>query len=261
MFFLVPLYLAIQAMGKFADVKYVADAGARYAAWERTVWFNETTSSFHQKNQPNQKSDAAIRNEIAVRLLNDRSRPLKYKATDAGAGSYANGLDPMWEDTAGKPYLRNYAQVVGGSSYARPSRDILGSAISTVNAVSIPHVTGQLAPPVPSNTLASTEFRLTDVGADSEVYKRLWGKAKGLPNDWAGVTVNAQAGVLSNTWAANASSGTLNMVKESVPTANGLGTAVQTGVWALVGPWDPMVAPRLSMGKIGVDVVPPDRLR
>lgn len=261
LFFLLPLYLAIQAIGKFADVRHTADAAARYAAWERTVWYNETTSVFHAKNQPNQKSDAAIRNEIATRLMNDREGVLRYRAGDRSATSFSNGLDPLWQDTAGVSYLGQYGQASGSSDRSTPARDFLGNAISLINRVSIPSITGQLAPPVPTDNLIGARYALTGVARDSNVYQRLWSRRAGLPDDWTGLDIQTQAGILSNTWAANSSVGTTGMVSESVPTAKGLGDAVQLGAWALAGPWDPTNASRLDMGKIGVDAVPADRLR
>jgi hypothetical protein len=51
------------------------------------------------------------------------------------------------------------------------------------------------------------------------------------------------------------------MVTASVPTANGLGTAVEVATKAIMLAWDPLEFPRLDMGKIAVDVVPADRLK
>ena len=95
LFLLVPLYLAVQAMGRFADVQHTAQAAARYAAWERTVWFNERASAFHQKNVPNQKSEAQIRSEIAVRVFNDRNTALRYQSSDKTQTTFAKGMDPL----------------------------------------------------------------------------------------------------------------------------------------------------------------------
>ena len=39
---LVPLYLLIPVLGKYIDMKSAAVVGARYAAWERTVWLGAT---------------------------------------------------------------------------------------------------------------------------------------------------------------------------------------------------------------------------
>ena len=38
-------------------------------------------------------------------------------------------------------------------------------------------------------------------------------------------------------------------------------TAIETATRAVLLAWDPLLLPRLDIGKIAVDVVPPDRLR
>jgi hypothetical protein len=50
------------------------------------------------------------------------------------------------------------------------------------------------------------------------------------------------------------------MVEESVPTAQGIGTAIDSAMY-LLSTWDPTIAPRLDMGRVAPDVVPTDRLR
>src|ERR1043166_2467292 len=77
-FVLVPMYLAVQALGKFADVQHTVNSAARYAAWEKTVCFEDTASKFHDYNGPNQKSAAQIRNELMVRVVNDHRSKLQY---------------------------------------------------------------------------------------------------------------------------------------------------------------------------------------
>jgi hypothetical protein len=261
-FFLVPLYLAIQAMGKFSDVRHVTDSAARYAVWERTVWFDETSSRFYTHNRPNQKTDASIKNEIATRILSDRNGPLAYKLADKSATTFTNGLDPLWEDAVGEPYLREFNQLTSTDSHSKPSRDFLGDAISLINNISIPKITGTLAPPVPSDTLATAQVSFAGVAKDSPVYKRLWSKAEGLPDDWVGLDFNGQGGILSNTWSANSRDGTKSMVAESVPSSPTLGLGVALNV--IKAPlllWDPIAVNKLDVGKINVDVVPADRLK
>ena len=272
---MLPLYLAVQAMGKFAEVKHMTQAAARYAAWERTVWFNETGSPFYQKNKPNQKSDAQIRSEIAIRLFNDRNSdsPLSYSDTDKTAAGFGKqGIDPLWEDTAGQAYLTDYDKITLTGNVSKPSKDIVGSALDLISKVSIPHVTGTLVPPVPTETLVQTTFELHDVASESDVYRRLWSRVKGMgrvtdppekDEEWVGFSTKGQAAVLTNAWNANSSQGTLAMVQESVPTAQGLGQALETGARAIIYSWDPVVGflHPLDLGKIGPDVVPPDRLK
>ena len=260
-FVLVPLYLATQALGKFADVRNGATTGARYSAWERTVWSEDTTSDFYKNNKPNQKSAAQIHNEMLVRVLNDRSAAFKYKSTDKGATTFANGIDPMWQDTAAKDLLDDPANVTLAASYATPSTDLMSKALSFFSKISVPGVSLSLFPPVPTNTMAVTTFNLNKVGAKSEVYQRLWNKSSGLPDDWKGLDFTVTGAVLSNTWAANAHDGTTDMVKATVPTAGGLGKLISGAGILILGTWDTTLAPRLDLGKIEVDVTPPDRLK
>ena len=259
MFVLVPMYLAVQALGKFADVRSVANNAARYAAWEKTVWHEETTSDFAKINAPNQKSTLSIHNEMLVRVFNDRAAGLKYANTDKAATTLAKGTDPLWKDTGGTALLSNPASIGLTAKYEKPSKDILGSAIGLINKIAVPSITGTLAPPVPTDTLAVVSFNLDKVGDKSEVYKRLWSKKAGMTADWVGLDYTASAAILSNTWAANAAGGTKGMVAKSVPTANGLGTAVTVATAAALLAWDPTEIPRLDMGRIAVDVVPADR--
>lgn len=53
---LVPMFLAVAALGKFVDVQHVATMAARYGAWERTVWYDASGTDFNGINGPNQKS-------------------------------------------------------------------------------------------------------------------------------------------------------------------------------------------------------------
>lgn len=260
-FVLVPLFLATQALGKFADVRSAANTAARYAAWERTVWYDDTTSDFAKHNAPNQKSSAAILNEVRVRVLNKRDDAQKYKSTDRTAATFANGTDPLWTDTLGVAYITDPANVGVSIVQETPSKDFLAKVITLINKISVPSITGTLAPPVPSQTMAVATVRLDKVALESEVYKRLWAKSAGLPDDWTGLDFTATGAILSNTWAANSSDGTKKMVTASVPTANALGTAVETAARVALLPWDPLQIPRLDIGKITVDIVPPDRTR
>jgi len=260
-FVLVPMYLATQAIGKLGDVRSSAQNAARYAAWERTVWYDDTGSLYAKKNAPNQKSAAAIRQEAIVRVFNERKSDFKYSNTDKTSTGLAHGTDPMWRDTAGKALVDDPARITMTATDVKPSKDILAGAIALINKITVPSITGTLAPPVPTQTLAVVDFKLDKVARDSEVYKRLWSKKSGLDTDWEGLDYAAPGAILSNTWAANASGGTKEMVSDSVPTANGLGKALNIATKTTLAAWDLSVAPRVDIGRIAVDVVPPDRLK
>ena len=254
-FFLVPLFLAIAALGKFLDVQHSAEMAGRYAAWERTVWYEDAGDTFDAINQSNHKSAAAINNEIGARLLNDHSTGTTViRDTDKTATAFINGIDPMWRDAGGQRYLDTYAQLATTVASETPAKDIAGTVLGTLGKISVKGLVG-FVPPVPTNNLAVAEVKLADVAKKSESYQRLWNDAPA----WAGLEFKATGAILSNTWGANSSVGTRAMVKETVPTAGALG-AVVTAAQAGILPWDPTIPPRIEVGKIAVDVVPDDRL-
>lgn len=256
-FFLVPLFLAIAALGKFSDVQHVTDMSARYGAWERTVWYDSSSTDFNGINLPNQKQDAAVKGEIAARLFNDRSGAGSViRNTDASNAALVNGTDPMWRDAAGAAFLAEYEGFANDASRATPERDIAGSIVATASAVEVKGLVG-FVPPLPTDTLAVSTVSLADLAADSGVYQRLWNVT---PGGWQGLDFTATGAILSNTWGANGKGATREMVARTVPTAQGLGAVVEAAR-AGIGPWDPVPASGIEVGKIEVDVVPGDRLR
>lgn len=255
MFFLVPLFLAVAALGKFIDVQHSADMGARYAAWERTVWY-ESGGTFASINKPNQKSGSAINGELAARVLNDRSSATSIvKDNDKNVTTLVNGLDPMWRDMAGKAFLEQYNHLSVAQSSEVPAKDLPGAILSKLAAVKVGSLLS-FVPPLPNNTLAVADVSFKKVGATSEVYQRLWPLAPA----WAGLDFTATGAVLSNTWASNGAAGSHGMVEPMVPTAQGLGAAI-TAARVGIGTWDPAAVIGLEVGKISVDEVPEDRLK
>ncbi|WP_379681098.1 hypothetical protein [Massilia consociata] len=262
LFFLVPLFLAIVALGKFTDVQHTTQMAARYAAWERTVWYEAGSGRFDDINAPNRKSAAQINAEIAARVFNDRSRNTSVIAdTDRNATGFVNGTDPLWRDNAGVVFLRDFQQAGSALGRSRPRTDVAGAAFNLVGGLSLPPgVVGTLVPPLPADTMASATVSLREMARDSQAYQRLWPRAGVWVDDWAGLDFSATGAVVSNTWGANGSGGTKGVVALSVPTAQGLGTLVGTTVNAAILTWDPLM-PKVDLGRIEVDVVPEDRLR
>ena len=254
---LVPLFLAVAALGKFVDVQHVATMAARYGAWERTVWYDESGTDFNGINGPNQKSAAAIKGEIAARLFSDRSNTASViRGTDGANAALSYGIDPMWRDTAGVAYLASYDSFDAQGARTTPQRDVAGASMAALSAIEVRGVAG-FVPPLPTDTLALSTVSLADIARDSAVYTRLWG---GTPGGWQGLDFSATGAILSNTWSANGSGATRAMVARTVPTAQGLG-AVVTAAREGIRPWDGAAVTGIEVGKIAVDVVPADRLR
>jgi hypothetical protein len=256
-FVLVPLFLAISIFGKSINVQHTAEVAARYGAWERTVWYEASPESgqFDRHNGPNRKSADEIRNEIGVRVLNDRSSETVVNAGDRGTSSFAKELDPMFQDMAGTAYMTDYSQLSSAQASVAPERQIAGTALDFLRGVPMFE---RFLPAVPQDNLATATIRFASVAKSSEAYKRLWPDAA-----WTGLDFEARSGILSNTWAANSSVGTKDMVADIVPAARD-GRAVREQLTANQGAillWDPMAGAGVEVGRIADDEVPPDRLK
>jgi hypothetical protein len=263
LFFLVPLFLAVVAMGKFIDVQHTTNMGARYAAWERTVWY-EAGGAFDGINAPNQKSAAQIHAELTARLFNDRTRKTVIANSDKNAHSFVNGIDPLWRDNANVAYMRRYDQAGSGIARGALNRDVAGKALGLIGALPLPKgVTGSLVPPLPSDTFSTATVSLREIARDSQAYQRLWPRSSVWVDEWRGLDFRATGAILSNTWGANSSRGTHDMVAQSVPTAQGLGKEVGRILELGIRTWDNDVMKdnKLELGKIAPDVVPEDRLK
>ncbi len=261
LFFLVPLFLALVALGKFIDVQHTTTMGARYAAWERTVWY-EPGGTFDDINAPNHKTPTQIHAEVAARIFNDRSRNASVIAnTDKNATTFVNGIDPMWHDNAHVAYMRRFDQAGTAITKGPLKTNVAGEALGFIGAVPLMKgVTGSPVPPVPHDTLATATVSLRDIARDSQAYQRLWPRASVWVDEWRGLNFTATGSILSNTWGANGSGSTARFVSLSVPTAQGLGTVVGGAVNYALKPWD-LKLPEAEFGKVAPDVVPGDRLR
>lgn len=261
LFFLVPLFLAIVVLGKFSDVQHTTQMAGRYGAWERTVWYDDSGTPFDTINSSNQKSATEIGREIGVRVINDRSKANSVIAdTDRAATTFANGIDPMWHDNANTAYLSRYEQQQSSVQRTTLSADVTGAAVSALGTLSIPGVTGSLAPPVPRDTFAVARVDFREVAKDSRAYQVLWPRTSVWNEQWNGVDFGATSAILSNTWYANGSQATTEMVQASVPFAQAAPRAAADAVLLGLKAWDAK-SWDAEFGKVAPDVVPGDRLR
>lgn len=169
---MVPLFLAIPLIAKYQDIKTYTVQAARYAAWERTVWFGGAAASsfgigsgatFSNKWDANEKTDDQIRAEIGTRLLSDTGA-VAFKDTDKTGGNYVGGPKLLWRDRRGTALLQNYGDI---NTNTRGGYTALGSydatlasdkAPGTVNTVITPLVE---AGSVVSNFLVDTRGKYT----------------------------------------------------------------------------------------------------
>jgi hypothetical protein len=111
---LIPLFLIVPLLGKYMDMKSTAIQAARYAAWERTVWFGSTDWTAAEK------SDVQIQQEVQQRFFSNTATA-KFQAGDMNVtnGWGGGGPKPLWVDRAGNPMLVAYnSNVTQGSARA-----------------------------------------------------------------------------------------------------------------------------------------------
>ena len=261
LFFLLPLFLAIVVLAKFSDVQHTTQMAARYSAWERTVWYDDSGTKFDTINGSNQKTAAEIGHEIGVRIINDRSQATTViKNTDRAATSFANGIDPMWRDNANVAYMDRYDQQTSAVTRTGLSTDLTSKAVETLGALSIPGVTGSMVPPVPRDTFAVADVSFKEIAKSSTAYQRLWPRDGVWAGPWNGLDFSATGAILSNTWYANGSESTKAMVQETVPMAQKMGEYAGDAALLFMQGWA-QPAPKAELGKVAPDVIPGDRLR
>lgn len=113
---LVPLFLAIPIIAKYLDIKAYAVQSARYAAWERSVWFGGAAAapmgigSFNNKWDAIEKTDDEIRAEIGARLLGE-SNGASFKITDKSGGNFPAGPRGLWQDRRRGTLLKSYGDI------------------------------------------------------------------------------------------------------------------------------------------------------
>jgi len=73
-FVLVGFFLTVPLIAKVIDVRQKSEMAARYATWERTVWFQSAPGYF--PNQDLEKSNVEIENEIAHRIFSTKDQIL-----------------------------------------------------------------------------------------------------------------------------------------------------------------------------------------
>jgi hypothetical protein len=142
---LVPLFLAIPVIAKYMDIRSSTVQAARYAAWERTVWYGGDAAavmdvggfSSGNKWNANEKKDDKVRTEIGTRLLSDNIQAFSNNDTSGGSQKQ------FWNDRRGNgdvtsSLLQPYNGSVSIENGSAPGliNTLLGPLASIVSVVS-----------------------------------------------------------------------------------------------------------------------------
>ncbi len=227
--FLIPVFLIIPLLGKYADMKSAIIQAARYNAWERTVWYGATASSSGDW-EGNDKSESQIKTEMASKFL----------------------TNDLWYDRNNQAMAAANSNSVTNNDAPGTANTILGFAVTVADALGpfTLEMKGLYAGTASMNTAA-----ITPIGV-------VLGEVGGL-QQWNALNLNItdKNVILANGWGANGADHVKKQVQGLTPTSILSNSVVDAIRWALVavGFWE-LTPLTLELGKIVVDEVPPDRL-
>lgn len=101
------LFVLVPVVAKLADMAYTAQQVARYAAWERTVWFDTNKTPGETDNGDTaQRGDEAILKTAEKRLMSYTKATQPFTAADIDGSTNTASNHSLWRWThgsAGKP--------------------------------------------------------------------------------------------------------------------------------------------------------------
>ncbi len=265
-FLLVPLFLMLAYVAKYHDMQSATIQAARYAAWERTVYFGGETwecnydeKTYRAKGKPNDakwacgtawKSDADIRNDVGRRFFK---------------GSWlSSGLDdavderPFWSDLAGSPLLKDYQQGSTGNTTPGGANKVLDFLYNDAIGTAAGFFSDEKIVKLDMANLytSSVTFTPTNTWAVTQAFKN------GNPlSDLVEKNV-----LVANGWSANGKNFVAAQIQPYTPSNilnNGIfktGWNVFTGVASLFFPEFDNLDLTASLKPVHADKVPPDRL-
>jgi hypothetical protein len=117
---LVPLFFMISYVAKYHDMQAATIQAARYAAWERTVYFGESDWA----SGTVQKSDSTIQADIRNRFF-----------SGPGNGFQSGAANPLWVDHAGAPILGTWGEVSSNGQTPGTGDFVLGKVTEVISVI------------------------------------------------------------------------------------------------------------------------------
>ena len=239
---LVPLFFMISYVAKYHDMQAATIQAARYAAWERTVYFG----SGDWASGTATKSDATIQNEIRSRFLSARGTGFANPTTENNS---------IWSDHAGEPILGTWSQA-SPSAQTPGTGDYVLVKVKDIIAT-IGKVLGADGFKLDMKSLYSATVSVTP--ANSNAISRIFAGADG---SFSLLTLTEKNVMVANGWSANGKtfvekqtgSLALTNVFDRDPLSTVLDYA-KTGLKVFYPEFG-----GLDLGKMQVDNVPGDRV-
>ncbi|MDN7452312.1 hypothetical protein [Burkholderia cenocepacia] len=214
------LFVAMTMLGKLGDVRNKTLIGARYVAWERTVWADphdagqgsdlDWYKKYGAAATQTTKSDAELRREVLSRVVSERRTALR-----SGDGGVAVAFPSAWRDPSGAPLVATLQDVavttrgaeapsLGMEAGDKPPTDDLMRIANRSMGVRVPGIAGD-----PRFELVARNYQVGGVSVSvdlgSRFMRRLWPGMQGL-------TFSDVNTLVSNTWAPDNRQGTTRAI-------------------------------------------------
>lgn len=257
------LFIALAMLGKFSDIRNKTLLGARYAAWERSVWLDAEAdpSSARARSERDwfaaygsgalllTKSDTEIQREFLQRTIAANGAPLLGADRDTDRLPAAG--QAMWRDHSGEPLLGAAQDVVASTLAAPiPAAELASYTDAPYGSVRTAAGTTYTATlDLPTRNLQTGTVSVA-IGKQSDALKRLWPRFDGL-------TFSDTNALLTNTWLPEGSASGRALFTRAVPAAHA--ELVPSAQYRRLRPYAPEID-TLEFGRVLHDVVPNDRL-
>ncbi|HTJ26159.1 MAG TPA: hypothetical protein VMA36_08340 [Candidatus Limnocylindria bacterium] len=263
MFAISVLFITLAMLGKFSDIRNKTLLGARYAAWERSVWLDAQThptpdslgserdwfATYGSGALQLTKSDIEIQREFMQRTIAANGAPLL--ASDRDADRLPAVGQAMWRDHGGEPLLGAAQDVIASTGAAPIPAAALASytdapygSVRTANGA-----TYTAALDLPTRNLQSGTVSVA-IGKQSDALRRLW-------RGFGGLTFADTNVLLTNTWLPEGPMNGRALFTRAVPAANA--ELVSSAQVHRLRPYAPEID-TLEFGRVRHEVVPNDRL-
>lgn len=257
---LIPMFLVVPLLGKYMDLKATAIQAARYAAWERTVWFG------HADWSAAEKTDQRIQREIQQRFFSDTAT-VKLQSTDGGATGWGGtGPKPLWTDRAGNPMLVTYDSNVTQANVRGETPGLINDIVDPiVSAISFVGGILGAAFVLDMDSLYTSSVNVQTV--QTRPIGQVLGTMPGLQT-YQGVTplFSEKNVLIANGWSAKGASHVKTQTEGLTPTSF-LQRSPLSDVLTIIQWVSVLFAPELNPnnlklgGEVQPDIVPDDRLQ
>ena len=262
---LVPLFFLIAYVAKYHDMQSATIQAARYAAWERTVYFGGEAwdcdyddRTHRAKGQPGNakwacgtawKSDADIKNEVGRRFF-------AGSGSDLDDGQYDE--KPFWSDHAGTSMLKSYDQVSSTATTPGGANKVLGFLFDDIIGKVSQIFTAEKAVKLDMQSLYSSTVTFTP--------ENTWAVSRVFGTNIALSELVEKNVLVANGWSANGSAFVAAQIQPYTPVNFANNDTFKTG-WDVFKSLAGKLFPEFEtldftavLDPANADKVPPDRL-